>query len=221
MTALKARDALTPMQRREKSGRIAGALLAHPWYLEAKQLLVYASYRSEAETEAIIRSALAAGKQVYCPAVTGKREMVFCALENALRDAVLEHGLVALPKSGLGIPEPDVSACRHYRYEPPGGLMIMPGTAFDKEGNRIGYGGGFYDSFLLKYPMRTVGIFFDCQKTPERIACEEHDVRPDRILTESGWMEPESERCNKKDTEIGKLTGKAESEYGGNEYDKT
>lgn len=187
-TALSARDALTKVQQKEKSGRIADFLFSHPCYQKAGQILVYASFGSEVRTEEIIRRALRDGKTVYCPVVSGKRRMLFCALEGAVRDAVLANGLAALPKNKIGISEPDIRMCRQYSYLPDDSLMIMPGTVFDNKGARIGYGGGFYDTFLAEYPMRTVGIFYDCQRTEGEVPCEEHDKKPDRILTESGWM---------------------------------
>lgn len=202
-TALSARDALTKAQQREKSGRIADFLFSHPCYQKAGHILVYASFGSEVRTEEIIRRALQDGKTVYCPVMSGKRRMLFCALEGVIRDAVLAHGLAALPKNKIGIPEPDIRMCGQYSYLPDDSLMIMPGTVFDKKGARIGYGGGFYDTFLAEYPMRTVGIFYDCQRTKEEIPCEEHDKKPDRILTESGWMtiEDHQERMQKNMTE--------------------
>ncbi|MCM1538279.1 MAG: 5-formyltetrahydrofolate cyclo-ligase [bacterium] len=190
--ALAKRDSLTQGERMEKSGRIAERLFAHSWYREAENLLVYASYRSEVSTEEIIRSALQSGKQVYCPVVTGKREMVFCALDGTLADAVLSLGLAAMEKDRHGIPQPDQETCARYRYQPEKSLMVMPGCAFDGQGNRIGYGGGFYDSFLAEHPMRTIALFFDSQRTDGAIAGESHDVRPDLILTESGFHAAES-----------------------------
>ena len=185
--ALVRRDSLTQTQRTKKSGQIAECLYAHPWYREAEFLLVYASYLSEVSTEEIIRHALLEGKQVYCPAVLRKREMVFCALDARLSDAVMSFGLAAMSKDCRGIPQPDIGVCAQYRYQPEQSLMLMPGCVFDDQGNRIGYGGGFYDSFLEKQPMRTIALFFDCQHTDVRIEAEPHDVPPDLILTESGF----------------------------------
>lgn len=185
--ALVRRDHLTEAQLLKKSGRIAELLFAHPWYQNAEQMLVYASYLSEVSTEGIIRHALQEGKRVYCPVVTGKREMMFCALEKPLSDAVLLSGFAAMDKDSHGIPQPDGKTCTHYVYEPEKSLMLMPGCAFNDQGDRIGYGGGFYDSFLAKQPMRTIALFFDCQHTETQSFGEIHDVRPNLILTESGF----------------------------------
>ena len=62
--------------------------------------------------------------------------------------------------------------------------MIMPGVAFDKEGNRLGYGGGFYDRFLAKWPdlvLRSVGIGHKMQETVH-IPTESNDIKPEMIL---------------------------------------
>lgn len=186
--ALKRRDMLTDLEREQKSSRIAERLRMHPWYREAAYLLVYASYRSEVSTQEIIRRAIRDGKKVYCPTVTGRREMTFCLLEGALAKDMMQRGFAAMKKSGLGIPEPDADVCAHYAYEPERSLMLMPGCAFDSHGNRIGYGGGFYDRFLAAQPMRTIALFFVCQHSGARIAQESHDVKPDLILTENGWQ---------------------------------
>lgn len=185
--ALLLRDALTASEREQKSRQIAEQLFRHPWYQEASCLLVYASYRSEVSTEEIIRYSLRNGKKVCCPVVTGKHEMAFYILDDRLSDEILLRGIDAMKKGSLGIPEPDADTCTHYVYEPQNSLMLMPGCAFDDLGNRIGYGGGFYDRYLAQQPMRTIALFFECQHCAEKIEREIHDVKPERILTENGF----------------------------------
>lgn len=185
--ALLRRDRLTELEREQKSVRIGEQLLMHPWYREAAFLLVYASCKSEVSTQEIICQAFRDGKKVCCPVVTGKHEMVFCLLEGHLVGEIMRIGLTAMKKSALGIPEPDADVCAHYAYEPERSLMLMPGCAFDDRGNRIGYGGGFYDCFLSEKPMRTVALLFECQHSDLGIEAELYDVRPDLILTENGW----------------------------------
>lgn len=185
--ALFRRNQLTESKRAKKSARIGEQLLMHPWYREAAFLLVYASCKSEVSTQEIICQAFRDGKKVCCPVVTGKRKMVFCMLEGHLVGEIMRIGLAAMKKSALGIPEPDADMCAHYAYEPERSLMLMPGCAFDDHGNRIGYGGGFYDCFLSENPMRTIALFFECQHSDTGIRAELHDMRPDLILTENGW----------------------------------
>ena len=68
------------------------------------------------------------------------------------------------------------------------GIAIIPLLAFDREGNRLGYGAGYYDRFLAAHPrVKTIGIAFACQEMPE-LPGEPTDIRMDRILTESGLI---------------------------------
>ena len=63
-------------------------------------------------------------------------------------------------------------------------LVIMPGAAFDTSRNRIGYGKGFYDYFLHEHPLaKTIALAFELQLVSE-IPCQEHDVRPQVLITE-------------------------------------
>ena len=62
-------------------------------------------------------------------------------------------------------------------------LIIVPGLAYDNQGGRLGYGGGYYDSFLATQPNAfKVGVGFQCQLMAE-VPMEEHDVRLDRFIT--------------------------------------
>ena len=64
-------------------------------------------------------------------------------------------------------------------------LIVVPGVAFDSEGNRMGRGRGFYDRLLKSTPRAAkVGVAYDFQML-DHIATEPHDVRMDRVITES------------------------------------
>jgi 5-formyltetrahydrofolate cyclo-ligase len=84
--------------------------------------------------------------------------------------------------SSKGISEPLPE--RRVVYE--GALMILPGLAFDKSGARIGYGGGFYDRFLEKYPESAsckISLAYDFQ-VYDQLEIEDFDERVDGIITE-------------------------------------
>ena len=67
-------------------------------------------------------------------------------------------------------------------------LILMPGTAFDRQRRRLGYGGGFYDRFCRRAQGAVrIALCFDCQLL-EELPEEETDIRPERIVTESGWI---------------------------------
>ena len=68
---------------------------------------------------------------------------------------------------------------------PTEGILIVPGIVFDINGHRIGYGGGYYDRYMILHPELTAVAFaYDYQVLPE-ISCESFDERPDQLLTPS------------------------------------
>ena len=79
-------------------------------------------------------------------------------------------------------------------YEGPSALLLVPGVAFDREGRRIGYGGGFYDRYLEKHPdHHTVGYAYAFQ-IYEHLPTEVFDRRVDCVLTENGFLKYTGER---------------------------
>ena len=88
-----------------------------------------------------------------------------------------------------GIREPEISDSSVIYPEQEdtsqGTLVIMPGVAFDHYRNRIGYNGGFYDTFLEKHKeISKIAIAFQVQISDRIIVPEDHDIKPDLIITE-------------------------------------
>ena len=174
--ALMLRDAMTETERNSKSRIIIEKVMETSVYRNAEIILAYVNYRSETQTDIFIKNALEAGKKVYCPKVNGE-DMDFYAI-----DAIEE-----LTDGYRGIKEPPVreemllcdKGIREGRN-----MMLMPGCAFDRERNRIGYGKGYYDKYLEKHPgLQTVAVCFECQMQ-EEILSDEYDKKPDMIITE-------------------------------------
>ncbi|WII73368.1 5-formyltetrahydrofolate cyclo-ligase [Bdellovibrio sp. 22V] len=67
--------------------------------------------------------------------------------------------------------------------------LLIPGLVFNKNGNRLGKGKGFYDKTLAGYQGIKVGIAFDFQVTVDPLPTEPHDVVMDYLITESGVVE--------------------------------
>lgn len=153
------------------SRQVTEHLLTLPEFLQAQRIYVYVDYNHEVGTSEIIEAAWHMGKQVAVPRVVGC-DMVFCRIE----------GFQQLKAGFHGIPEPDES-CPPVQWDD--ALMIMPGVAFDRERNRCGYGGGFYDRFLEKHPLHTVAVAFEFQVV-ENLPVEPTDIKPERIVTEQG-----------------------------------
>lgn len=174
------RDAMTGKERYRKSKEIMARAMDTLWYKEADIVLAYISYRSEVETESLIQDALSQGKKVYCPKVEGD-EMNFYEIFS-MQD--VEEGY-------CGIREPQGKKER--KFVPGlarGGkcLMILPGSAFDEERNRMGYGKGYYDRYLERNGdgcggIKLIGVCFSCQ-LQKRIPADSYDKKADMVITE-------------------------------------
>lgn len=177
------RNRMSDVERSEQSKQNTIVLLSDNRYMEAKQLLLFASYGSEADTFPLFRQAIADGKEVYFPKVVSDGESDEMIFYRVWRESDLVPGF-------KGIPEPKGDSTVFRYDENKGCLMILPGAAFDKEHNRIGYGRGFYDRYLSKYPelqKQTIAIGFACQLVDE-IDADEYDCKPAGILLSGRWI---------------------------------
>lgn len=166
------RDQVT--ERERKSQRIMEKIIASPQYKEAEYILAYASIGSEVETEFLLSHALLQGKKLYLPKTyENPHEILFYRL----------YHLEDLKKCGrYQIPEPPETAL--FDCHTPA-LVILPGVAFDKDGNRMGYGGGYYDRFLANPFLSVVKIMaaFHEQEI-QKLPVDERDIRPDVVVTD-------------------------------------
>ena len=172
---LDARFALQPDERRTKSAEIEARLFALPEYRSASLVLFYASFQSEVETHRMIRRALSEGKRVALPRVMGKELEL---IEIACFDSEVVPGAWGIPEPERGKP------ARLNDIE----LIVMPGAAFDEQGNRIGYGAGFYDKLLPYYTGRTVALAFELQIVPSAPS-DKHDIPVHKVITEERTIE--------------------------------
>ena len=160
--------AMTEAQIVEASQRLGVLFAASDAYKQAKTIYGYLPYNQEVRTTPMLQRALDDGKRVAVPKCYGE-EMRFIYLDD----------LSKVEKGYCGIPEPiedgpiadDETA-----------LVLMPGLAFDKEGHRMGYGGGFYDKFLEKEPNHpTLALCYEFQMLPY-LETEDHDIPVDTVI---------------------------------------
>lgn len=162
------KQAMTEQQITEKSEKLAALLAQSPLYAAAKTLYGYLPYNQEVRTVPMLEQALRDGKRVAVPKVYGE-EMRFIYLEDLSQ---VEKGYAGIPEPVADGPVADDKQA----------LVLMPGLAFDKKGNRMGYGGGFYDKFLQQEPTHpTVALCYDFQMV-EAIPTQPHDVPVDLVL---------------------------------------
>lgn len=157
--------------RERKSRLIKRKLLRTKEFIKAKKVMFYIAFRGEVNTEEMIREAKAKGKLVTVPVCERNR--------IAIRPCMLEEH-AHLKKGPYGVREPAQRKC--IRLEDLD-LVIVPGVAFDKKGNRLGRGKGFYDRFLSRLPrdIPSIGLAFSFQIIPS-IPASAHDVSVKKVL---------------------------------------
>ncbi|SFB20459.1 5-formyltetrahydrofolate cyclo-ligase [Acetitomaculum ruminis DSM 5522] len=166
---------LSRQQVVDYSTQIAKRMIESDFYNEADVIYPYIAYNQEVITDLIIEDAWKKGKKVAVPTVVGD-VMDFFYITN----------FDGLKKSDMGIPEP-VPSDETLAKGSPKVLIIMPGLAFDRNFNRIGYGGGYYDKYLDSHKeteFLKVALTYDFQILPH-LETEEHDYKVDAIVTQS------------------------------------
>lgn len=187
--ALESRDGLDPAWRLENSRRITENIVDSQLYRKAEIVLSYSSIRSEVGMDMLNRTVLEQGKRLYLPKTDPlEKQIRFYPVKDM---ALLQRGY-----QGILEPEettsPDAVFGEERGYSREQILMVMPGSAFDKNGNRMGYGGGYYDRYLCKYGQCLTSLFAAFYE--QKVFCipvEPFDKKPDHIMTQRGLFEIE------------------------------
>ena len=171
-----ARNRISDKERQSRSQSIERHLTALDAYQKATIILTYASFRSEADTMGLIRTALEAGKRVAVPVcLPNEVQILPCEIKSPDE----------LTPGHWGIPEPPKHLQRQIRVEEID-LAVIPGLAFDRHFNRLGYGAGYYDRFLpkMRRDAAKIGIGFAFQLV-DQLPADPFDVPMDGIITDS------------------------------------
>ncbi len=164
------RDAISPSDVARDSEVAWRRLLSTDFVNQAETVFVYVSFRSEVQTEGLIRHLLDDGKTVAVPKMLSPGEMI----------AVRISDWAQLHSGPIGFLEPDNAA----PCDVPLDVCIAPGLAFTLRGDRLGYGQGNYDQFLDSYhALPTAGLAFESQIVKE-VPVDEHDRPVDLVVTE-------------------------------------
>lgn len=163
----------------EKDAAILKRLLELPEYKAATLVLTYVSTAIEVDTLELIRRALAEGKRVAVPyCIPGKIDMLFCEI----------FSLDDLTPGSFGVLEPDPEKQPVLR-EFSDSVCVLPGLGFDLEGYRLGYGKGYYDRFLSKYPGTNLGVCYNVCLKP-LLPHGRYDRMVDVLVTEKFVKRP-------------------------------
>ena len=181
---LRRRDAIPPEVRRAKDRLILERLLSLEEFKNAGTVFFYASFRTEFDTTELIKISLAAGKRAVLPKVDReKQELVLYEIKD----------FSELGPGYMGIPEPTSPETPVSINDID--LVIIPGAGFDPMGNRIGYGGGYYDRLLsgMEKNVPIVAPAYE-EQIIDSIPSEPHDIRVKVIVTDRQLIrcEPQS-----------------------------
>ncbi len=166
------RNSIDESKKTESDRRIFTRFINSPDYQNSDLILIYVSFGSEADTKDIIEYSLNNNKRVAVPHCDEKN-MSFFEIKTLEE---LKTGKFGIPtvETGNNLP---VNSFEN-------ALCVVPGVCFDLKGNRVGYGGGFYDRFLCEHKIPTVALTYEiclCDNIPY----EEYDVKIDALVTEN------------------------------------
>lgn len=171
------RSALSEEQREIKSRKIQGFIFGMKEFQEAQTIMLFLNFRDEVETTGLAQKVLELGKRLVLPR---------CAPKGILIPALIHDLQTDIEPGTWGIREPKRESL--VQVNPLEiDCIFVPGAAFDKLGNRLGYGGGYYDRFFerLKDTTPKLALAFNCQ-TVESIPIEAFDKKVDALITEEG-----------------------------------
>lgn len=170
------RDSIS--DRTEKSAEICRRLLAISEVREAKTILIYLSFRSEPDTHALLQKLLETEKRVAVPLCNPKTHTLCGVVIESFTDlkpghyGILEPNREKLSTGGFTILSKDEVD-----------LVLVPGLAFDREGFRLGYGGGYYDRYLRDFSGSSIGVAFS-ECITETLPRTIYDIPVNRVVTE-------------------------------------
>ena len=160
----------TKEQLQEKSATIIQKLRTYPLVVKAQTILLYYSLDDEVDTHQFIDELASQGKTVLLPTVINDTDL---ELHRYTGPDDLDSGF-------FGIKEPTGELFTDYDAID---VAIVPGVAFDRQGNRLGRGKGYYDRLLPRLTRAyKIGICFDFQRLPG-IPSEPHDIQMDEVFT--------------------------------------
>ena len=173
------RRALNPSQQRIASEQLAKLLCRQDFFQRAKRIGIYLANDGEIDPAAIVAAAFRAKKACFLPLIDPLKA-------NSLHFAEYQYG-DTLHKNRFGILEPQF---RSTAATPPWSLdlILVPLVAFDRAGNRLGMGGGFYDRTLANYASqprkpKLIGLAHGCQEV-KSISQQSWDIPLDQIITD-------------------------------------
>ena len=159
--------------RNDKDKQIISFVSSLNEYKYADKLLTYVPLNGEINTEPLIINALSDGKIVAVP---------YCEDKHGNMSFYIINSLSELKVGTFGVSEPDINLNKRLEdFEK--SIIIVPGVSFNRDGHRLGYGGGYYDRFLENFGGTSIGLCYD-EMICNTIPLEEHDIAVNFLITD-------------------------------------
>lgn len=165
------RKRISSEQKSNYDSRLLNNIISSEILNKFEKILCYVSVKNEPDTRKLIGILLSNGKSVYIP-YCQEKNMLFYRLNSP--DELID-GAFGIPTVDVSdkIPLKNFDNC----------ACVVPAISFDTKGNRLGYGGGFYDRFLNGKNIFKVGITYEVCLASE-LPNEDFDVAVDTVITE-------------------------------------
>ncbi len=177
-STLALRDQLSELERMTKSASACRHLLQLEQVQKAGVLFAYMHFRSEVQTTEFMQTCLKMNRVIAIPLTLPEASRIIAvSISDPEKDVRPGY---------CSIPEP-VNTLVASKTIDPGSIdvVVVPGSVFDREGGRLGYGGGYYDRFLEKDAFRALRIGYAYeQQVVQKVPTEPHDQYMDYIVTE-------------------------------------
>ena len=165
------RNSLSEDDACQKSELIYNKLLLLEEFVNANTIFVYLSYGREVNTDRVLHYLFSKGKSILVPKCNVNTETMIPVKINSFSELIT---------GGYGIREPIINEEYFGKID----LAIIPGVAFDRFGNRIGHGKGYYDKFLENTNVCKIGFCYSNCLSDVRIPCYNTDIAMDYIITD-------------------------------------
>ncbi|MDU1315941.1 5-formyltetrahydrofolate cyclo-ligase [Anaerococcus hydrogenalis] len=162
------RTKINPDDKKNWDKKIKEKFLESNFYKNSKSIFIYYSTDDEIDTKEIIKEAFLDKKEVYIPKIIGKHRMIPVLLKSF--DDLID-GKYKMKTSKRDETKEKID------------LTIVPGLSFDKNKYRLGYGGGFYDSYIKNHKSLYIGLFYQINKS-YKLNFDYFDQKLDLIITD-------------------------------------
>jgi len=170
---LNKRKKVNTLDKKKWNTLIYNKVINFKYYINSKKIFTFVSYNNEVDTYRLINYSIKNNKKVYVPKINNIKDKMEVYEINTFSDLEIgKYGILEPKRNCKKIEKPDME------------LVIVPGIAFDYDGNRIGYGKGYYDKFFKENNtnFKKVALAYDFQilkKIPHNV----NDVKVNYIIS--------------------------------------